>query len=374
MKTQDARKLRQRQRRIKRRLKKSRRFRATEKPVFSATNPRYEVSDRIRGVAAGGIAAIHAMAKRIGLVDAIDDNLSLLKIHLPYHESDHVLNLAYNVLAGHTCLEDLELLRNDESYLDMLGAPRIPDPTTAGDFLRRFEQRDIEALMDAINGVRKKMWNRLPKTRRQTAVIDVDGTLVGTTGEKKADMSLSHKGVWGYHPLLVSLANTREPLFVVNRPANVPSHRDAAVWIDKAIALCRQSFADVLVRGDTDFSLTKNFDRWDGDGVRFVFGYDAKPNLKTIADALPDTAWSPLTRRPKYEIATQPRTRRANTKEQVIFFYRLRRYFLSNNFWFFFQHIVINYQKHDSQSHHANNNEIKFLSGNVCNAFVCANR
>ena len=184
MKTQDARKLRQRQRRIQRRLKKSRRFRATEKPVFSATNPRYEVSDRIRGVAAGGMGAIHAMAKRIGLVDAIDDNLSLLKIHLPYHESDHVLNLAYNVLAGHTCLEDLELLRNDESYLDMLGAPRIPDPTTAGDFLRRFEQRDIEALMDAINGVRKKMWDRLPRSQRKTAVIDVDGTLAGTTGEK----------------------------------------------------------------------------------------------------------------------------------------------------------------------------------------------
>ena len=318
MKTQDARKLRQRQRRIKRRLKKSRRFKATKKPVFSATSPRYEVSERVRCVRAGGIGAMHAMAERIGRVDAIDESLDLLKVHLPYHESDHVLNIAYNVLAGHTCLEDLELLRNDESYMDMLGAPRIPDPTTAGDFLRRFQSQDVEALMDAINGVRKKMWDRLPKSQRGTAVIDVDGTLVPTTGEKKDGMSLSYKGVWGYHPLLVSLANFKEPLFLVNRPGNVASHQDAAVWIDKAIALCRGPFKDVLLRGDTDFSQSRHLDRWHADGVRFVFGYDSMHNVVKIADALPDAAWSPLKRRPKYEVATEPRSKRANAKEQVV--------------------------------------------------------
>ena len=318
MKAKDARLLRQRQRRIQRRLKKHRKSKATKKPVFTATNPRYEVAQRTRCVSAGGIGAMHSMAKRIGLVDAIDESLDLLKVHLPYHESDHVLNIAYNVLAGHTCLEDLELLRNDESYMDMLGTARIPDPTTAGDFLRRFEPQDVESLMDAINGVRKKMWGRLPQAQRKTAVIDVDGTLVGTAGEKKDGMSLSYNGVWGYHPLLVSLANFKEPLFIVNRPGNVVSHQDAAHWIDKAIALCRESFEDVLVRGDTDFSQTKHLDRWDADGVRFVFGYDARKNLVEIADALPDKAWSKLTRRPKYAVATEPRTKRASAKEAVV--------------------------------------------------------
>ncbi len=272
MTKQDARKLRKRKRRIKRRLK-PRQFKATEKPVFQATNPRYEVSDRIRCVKAGGIGAIHAMAQRIGLVDAIDESLELLKVHLPYHESDHVLNIAYNVVAGHTCLEDLELLRHDEAYMDMLGTPRIPDPTTAGDFLRRLEPRDIVAYMDAINALRVPIWDQQPAAQLETAVIDVDGTLVGTTGEKKDGMSLSYKGIWGYHPLIVSLANFKEPLYLVNRPGHVPSHQDAAEWIDKAIALCRRSFAGVLVRGDTDFSLTKHFDRWDEEEVRFVFGY-----------------------------------------------------------------------------------------------------
>ncbi len=122
--------------------------------------------------------------------------------------------------------------------------------------------------MDALNEIRVLIWNRQPRALLKTAVIDVDGTVVGTTGEKKADMSLSYKGVWGYHPLLVSLANFKEALFLVNRPAHVASHQGAAEWIDKAIAVCRQSFESVLVRGDTDFSLTTHFDRWAADGVR----------------------------------------------------------------------------------------------------------
>ena len=103
-------------------------------PQFSAGNIRYEMAQRTRAISCGGIGAVHLLARQLGLIDAIDNNLHLLKVHLPYHESDHVLNIAYNILAGGTCIEDLELLRNNEVYLDALGAPRIPDPTTAGDF------------------------------------------------------------------------------------------------------------------------------------------------------------------------------------------------------------------------------------------------
>src|SRR5687767_14936054 len=92
-----------------------------DKPVFTASNIRYEIADRDRGIAQGGIGALHLLARRIGLIKAIDDKLHLLKHHLPYHESDHVLNLAYNALQGGTCLQDLELRRNDEVYLDALG-------------------------------------------------------------------------------------------------------------------------------------------------------------------------------------------------------------------------------------------------------------
>jgi hypothetical protein len=265
------------------------------------------------------MGAIHLAARRSGLIEAIDGALHLLKIHHPYHESDHVLNIAYNVLCGGTCLEDLELRRHDEAYLDGLGATRVPDPTTAGDFCRRFTEPDIQALMNAMNDVRVQVWREQPASFFEEAVIDADGTMIPTTGACKEGMNISHDGVWGYQPLLISLANTAEPLFVVNRSGNRPSHEGAHWYLDRAARQCEKAgFQRILLRGDTDFTQTRRLDRWDRKGYRFIFGLDAKPNLVEIAENLPKTAWDRLERPARYEVRTGPRSRPENVKEQVV--------------------------------------------------------
>jgi hypothetical protein len=287
--------------------------------MFAASNIRYELADRTRGLGPGGIGGMHLLARRVGLIEAIDRRLHLLKVHLPYHESDHVLNIAYNILAGGTCLEDIELWRNDEVYLDALGAQRIPDPTTAGDFCRRFDEIDVEILMSAINDVRVNVWRQQPDEFFEEAIIEADGTMAPTTGECKQGMDINYKGQWGYHPLLVSLANTAEPLYLVNRSGSRPSHEGAAARFDQAIGLCRRAgFGKILLRGDTDFTQTRELDRWDTEGVRFIFGIDAMANLVTQAENLPETAWKRLKRPAKYEVKTVARKRPANVKEQIV--------------------------------------------------------
>jgi len=304
--------------RIARRLDKNDN-RGCERPMMTAANIHYEIAERTRAIAAGGMGAMHLLVRKLGLDEAIDHGLQVLKIHLPYHESDHVLNIAYNLLAGGTCLEHLELLRNDEGYLDALGARRIPDPTTAGDFCRRFTTADIDCLQEVFNAIRLTVWRQQPEDFFAEAVLDADGTMVETTGECKVGMDINHKGQWGYHALVLSLANTGEPLYVVNRPGNRPSHEQAAAYFDRAIALCRQAgFRRILLRGDTDFSQTMHLDRWDDDGARFVFGIDATPVLYEIAENLPPTAWKELPRRVKHEVRTAPRQRPENVKQQIV--------------------------------------------------------
>jgi hypothetical protein len=286
---------------------------------MTAANIHYEIADRVRATAAGGIGAIHLLVKRLELDRAIDQHLALLKMHLPYHESDHVLSIAYNLLAGGSCLEHLELVRNDEAYLDALGARRVPDPTTAGDFCRRFGPCDIFLLQEIFNTTRRKVWREQPESFFEEAVLDADGTMVETTGECKQGMDISYKGEWGYHPLVLSLANTGEPLYVVNRSGNRPSHEHAAAYFDRAIDHCRQAgFRKILLRGDTDFTQTEHLDGWDGDGVRFIFGIDAMSNLYEIVEKLPENAWRKLHRRAKYEVKTEPRRRPVNVKQQVV--------------------------------------------------------
>jgi hypothetical protein len=132
-------------------------------------------------------------------------------------------------------------------------------------------------------------------------------------------MDLAYNGTWGYHPLIVSLAGTAEPLYLVNRPGSRPSHEGAAACLDRAIALCvRAGFRRITLRGDTDFSQTKHLDGWDRPGIRFVFGLDAMPNLVAIADDLPQAAYRPLDRGPRYEIRTRPRKRPENVKQQIV--------------------------------------------------------
>jgi hypothetical protein len=287
--------------------------------MYTASNMHYEHSGRVRGLATGGIGAMHRLARHTGLVAAIDQQVQLLKVHLPYHESDHVLGIAYNILCGGTCLQDIEQRRQDEVYLDALGAARIPDPTTAGDFCRRFDEGAVEALQTAINETRVRVWRTQPAAFFDEAVIDADGTLAETTGQCKAGMDIAYTGVWGYHPLVVSLANTQEPLYLVNRSGNRPSAEGAAERFDQARTLCADAgFRRITFRGDTDFSQTRHLDRWDAAGVRFVFGYDARATLIGAADALPARAWTPLTRRPRYDVQTEPRRRPVNVQAGLV--------------------------------------------------------
>lgn len=304
--------------RIARRIRHDHRASAT--PMLAASNIHYELSRRDRGIACGGIGAVHLLARNSGLAAAIDRRLHLLKVHLPYHESDHVLTIAYNILAGGQCLEDLETLRTDEGFLDALGAKRIPDPTTAGDFCRRFTEADIETLQDVFNQIRKRLWTLQKPEFFKQAILDADGTLAPTTGECKQGMDIAYDGQWGYHVLVVSLAHTKEPLFLVNRSGNRPSHEGAHVCFDQSLVLCREAgFKQMLLRGDTDFSQTAHLDRWDAQkDVKFLFGLDAMKKVEARADAVPETAWKRLDRPARYDVKTQPRTRPENVKERIV--------------------------------------------------------
>src|SRR3990170_3131078 len=252
--------LKGRKQKIERRLKRKQ-WEDQERPMFNGRNIHYEVADKIQAISCGGIGAIHQMVQRCGLVEEINAKLNLL---------------------------------------------RIPDPTTAGDFTRRFTPEDIWNLMEGINTVRSRVWAEGRKEKFKEALIDVDGTIAGTYGECKGGMNISHKGIWGYSPLIVSLANTKEVLYLENRPGNVASHDGSVKWIDRAIGMVEPYAEGICIRGDTDFSLTGNFDRW-SERVDFVFGMDARAVLIKRAEELPKEAWKVVVRKPKYTVKTQER-------------------------------------------------------------------
>lgn len=318
MKTTDSRILAQRKQELQFRLRRT-------SPLYSSdADPAlwFEISDRHRASSYAGIAALLELARATGLDQALDSHLDLLKDHRPYTESDHILALAVAVLAGGQCPEHLRTLRQTPEFLDLLGLERLPDSTTAGDFLRRFETEEhAKAFMKAVLLVTEQvLLARLSDQERQTGRLDADGTFTSTGAECRQGIEWSgHKKDWGYHPLLVSLANTNQPLLIKNRPGNEVSSHGAAEYLDMAIESMLRVFAVLLLRGDTDFSQTRHLDRWDETGrVKFVFGYDACPNLVARAEALRASEWRQLVRPARYEVKTRPRTKPERIKPELV--------------------------------------------------------
>jgi hypothetical protein len=199
-----------RRRRVRARHRQAGHWGERSRPMLTSGKIGYEIGGNVEATPFGGLFAMHRLVTRLGLVTAIDANLELLKIHLPYHESDHVLTLAYSVLTGGTRLEDVDRLRHDVPLMNGLGARLLPDPTTTGDFLRRFAEADLLTLMDAVNSVRPTLWRgRGADLLGEVAYLDADGTIVPTTGELKQGMDISYKGIWGYAPLLVPTEDDR---------------------------------------------------------------------------------------------------------------------------------------------------------------------
>lgn len=311
--------MRSRQQRIERRLDRDNYPEDLSRPMMRGAKPHYELAGRATGTAYGGIGLVHQLVQRLELAREIDSRVSLFKIHLPYFESDHVLSLIYNALCDGRCLEDLEARRQDEGYLNVLGADRIPDPTTAGDFCRRFGRSEIESLQRAFDAARLKVWAEQPSEFFEEARLDVDGILVPTGGECKEGIEYAYNGVWGYHALAVTLRNTKEVLRLVNRPGNRPSHEGAAGQLDQAMAVCRAAgFRRIRMCGDTDFSQTQHLDRWHEQGVVFTFGLDVCPDRFIDADDLPKSAWDPLIRPPRYTANGKLRGKRERVKQRIV--------------------------------------------------------
>lgn len=291
-------------------------------PVMKNPKPHFEVEDGAPVTLWGGLALVIGFIRSFNVVKRLNDRLSLLKLWLPYSEADHVLALAFNLYIGGRHLEDMADLQQSEAVLRMTGACRLPDPTTAGDFLRRFDEPDrknLLALQQTNDDIQEDVWKRLRKRRARRrkkmplATVDLDGHIEEELGVQKQGADFSYNGKWGFQPLVISLAQTVEVLKLRNRPANGRSSDGVARDLDEVLPRLKPYFERILVRGDSDF------DRQDirrvchkhGVYVAFV-GRDNSANRTRTAMMIEEERWRPY--RSRTERQEQQRRRRPGYK------------------------------------------------------------
>ena len=261
----------------------------------------------------GGLVLAQQFVRRFRVAKRLDEALVLLRRHAPYHESDHVLALAYTLYADGTCLEDQAVLQGSEAVRRLVGACRIPDPTTAGDFLRRFKSaKDVEQLSEVIDEVEETVWSKLRgKVRRrrnkhELALVDLDGHIKPLYGVQKQGADFSYDGRWSYQPLVVSLGGSGECLKVVNQPGSARSSDAAAKAVKTVLPRVKRHFRNAIVRGDTDFDRSDIFNAVIDERAYFAIGGRLYPKRAALAQAIAEQNWKPFVPRVEREERSGP--------------------------------------------------------------------
>lgn len=289
-----------------------------ERPVIRNRQVRVAIQERGEVTPYGGLALAHDLAMRLGIDRDINASMHLLKIKLPYFESDHLLTHAYNQYVGGLCIEDIANLQHSDAVKHLTGACRIPDPSTAGDFLRRFNRSNLRAFQQVIDHAREKVWRQMPNARKGVATIDMDSTIKPVYGECKQGADFSYTGKWSYHPLLFTLAETRELLRTLNRPGNATSADGAADALKEVLPMVQRHFDKVYVRGDSAFYQKAIIAECVHRQAGFALVMDSYANLTEMAENLQESAWIPFSAHAAQKVAaTHPRRKARRKRERV---------------------------------------------------------
>jgi len=289
-----------------------------ERPVIRNRQVRVQIQERGEITPYGGLALAHDLAMRLGIDRDINASLQVLRLHLPYFDSDHLLTHVYNQYVGGSCIEDIAHLQHSDAVRHLTGACRIPDPSTAGDFLRRFNPSSLRAFQQVIDRAREKVWRQMPNSGKRVATVDMDSTIKPVYGECKQGADFSYTGKWSYHPLLLTLAETRELLRTLNRSGNTASADGAAAALKEVLPMIQRHFGKVYVRGDSAFYQKAIIAECVRRHVGFALVMDSYANLIEMAENLPESAWEPFSAHAAQKVArTHPRRKARRKRERV---------------------------------------------------------
>lgn len=260
----------------------------------------------------GGLALAVRFVAKLRVAQRIDKALPLLRVHRGYFESDHVLTHVYNLFSGGTCIEDIGHLQHSEPIRRLLGTEHIPDPTTAGDFLRRFDASDIDRLDRVGDEIQQDVWKHSYGRKRQAEVlVDVDSHVHHVYGNQMEGCDYTYKGGFGYHPLVLSIAGTQECLRIINRSGNVESSDGTVDALEDVFPLLKSRFKRVVVRGDSAFAKGRIFDKCEEHGAFFAVVSPEQQNFHSLAENIDEEDWEEFRpRKHRIPIEDRPATRK----------------------------------------------------------------
>src|SRR5499433_1821096 len=196
-----------------------------------------------------GTVLLHDFAQRLGVEQVLDEELQVKVRERGYKEGQAISGLVYNLVLGGEHLSDLEVLRGDQGTQELLAAEAILAPTTAGEFLRKFDIGDVQDLQR----VHLQLQQRV-RTHQQTTscTLDLDSSIYEQCSTTKEGSTKAYNGEIGYHPLLAFWAEEGELLFSHLRRGSAYTARNI-LWFLRETVKRVPNTAKKYLRADSGF-------------------------------------------------------------------------------------------------------------------------
>ena len=245
-------------------------------------------------VSCGGLAAVLALATRVGLCELVSERLALA-VTGGAHATAKIVSLVAGMVAGADSIEDMDLLRHG-------GMGRLftdtRAPSTLGTFLRCFTFGHVRQL----DAVAARLLARLAAATpilggaEQVAFVDLDDTVGRTFGYAKQGAGRGYSGVKGLNALIATVStHASAPVIAATRlrKGSTNSVRGAAKLLADALATARRAGATgrLVVRADSAFYGHDIVEACHRAGARFSLTARHTKTVHRAMAAIPDTAW-----------------------------------------------------------------------------------
>jgi Transposase DDE domain group 1 len=243
-----------------------------------------------------GTVLLQDFAQRLGVERVLDEELQVKKRERGYGEGHAISGLVYNLVLGGEHLSDLEVLRGDPGTQELVGVDTILAPTTAGEFLRKFDIGDTQDLQR----VQLQLQERVrPHQRATTCTIDLDSSIYEQASTRKEGSTKAYNGEVGYHPLFAFWAEEGELLFSHLRRGSAHTARNV-VWFLRETLKRVPDPAVKQLRADSGFYSKRVVEWCEAQGFTFTITADQTAPLLAAIAAVPERNWQQL---PEYDLA-----------------------------------------------------------------------
>jgi Transposase DDE domain group 1 len=242
-----------------------------------------------------GTVLLHDFAQRLGVARLLDEELKVKARERGYGEGQAIEGLVYNLILGGAHLSDLDVLRGDRGTQELMEAEAILAPTTAGEFLRKFDIGDVQDLQRVHGQLQQRV---RPHQQATTCTIDLDSSIYEQASAHKEGSTKAYNGEIGYHPLFAFWAEEGELLFSHLRRGSAHTARNV-VWFLRETRKRVPDTAVKKLRADSGFYSKAVVEWCEAEGFTFTITADQTAPLLEAITALPERCWRPL---PEYEL------------------------------------------------------------------------